>query len=212
MVGLASDNLPTPPGYPVWRTPLITMRAALLYPGRRLPLHLRGQKYKRILEEARSGDTLISMATEREGEAEAVYEMVGVGRVRDSLTYPDGVHMTLEGITRGRILQRQQDEEVPLALVAPVTEMGSREEVEEEAARLLAMLGRVGPIGRRDWRSIPLGEVADLVNAHLPTPIEKRQEVFEILDVARRLRQVRKLLAQTRQERFPGRSFFPATS
>jgi hypothetical protein len=62
-------------------------------------------------------------------------------------------------------------------------------------------------MGRRDWRTIPLGEVADLVNAHLPQPIEKRQEVFEILDVALRIRKVRKLLAETRKERYPGRSF-----
>jgi len=207
MVGFALDNLQSRPGFPVWRTPLITLRAALLYPGRRLPLHLRGEKYKRLLAHAREQETLVAMGTQKEGSSRSIYEMVGVGRIIDSLSYPEGVHITLEGITRGRVLQQEEEEEYPLVLGSPVTEMGLQEEVEEEATGLLRELGRVGPMGRRDWSTIPLGEVADLVNAHLPQPIEKRQEVFEILDVALRIRKVRKLLAESRRERFPGRSF-----
>jgi len=46
------------------------------------------------------------------------------------------------------------------------------------------------------------------VNAHLPHPVRVRQEAFEILDVARRIRFVRNLFRKTRRAQGAHRVFF----
>ena len=70
-------------------------------------------------------------------------------------------------------------------------------------------VGDLGPFARRiASSSLTPGQIADLVNAHLPHPVRVRQEAFEILDVARRIRFVRNLFRKTRRAQGAHRVFF----
>ncbi len=200
---------------PLWRTPILPLPAALLFPGRRLPLHIREKESREMLERVKREDGLVSLATLRPGfdpgkrHLGRVYEVVGVGRVVRTLRYPHGLHVTFEGISRGRLLAEETVEEGRFGLVAPLVEWGGEEEVRRELASLMREVGDLGPFARRiASSSLTPGQIADLVNAHLPHPVRVRQEAFEILDVARRIRFVRNLFKKTRRAQGAHRVFF----
>ena len=216
MVSLPEDMRPQLRGAPLWRTPLIPLPAALLYPGRRLPLHLRDDRFRLLLDDAAAGDGLVSVATmlpELEGRdggrdpagedpfLRPVYGVVGVGRVVETIPSPEGVQVTFEGISRARLVAEERCHHYRVGLVNPLDEGGMAGEIEEELAHLLREVGDLGPLVRRSGSPLSPGHLADLINAHLPQPVGVKQEVFEILDVARRLRNVRRLLREVRRNR-----------
>lgn len=206
MVGLPEEFRPKPGG-PLWRAPLIPLPAALLYPGRRLPMHLRGAHLGRLLGEVQAGTGLVAVATMLPGAASLeslgapVFDVVGVGRVVDSLPFPEGAHVTFEGICRARLVGEERQNGYRVGLVAPLDEQGTETEIEQELANLLKEVGDLGPLARRSGTGLSPGGLADLINVHLPHPVRVKQEIFEILDVALRIRQVRRLLRDIRRTR-----------
>lgn len=178
-----------------------------------MPLHVRDFHFREMLKKARLEDSLVSLATLKPGFAphkrhlEPVYEVVGVGRVVDLITYSQGVHVTFEGISRGRLVSEEREGPARVGLVEPLVEKDGTEEVERELAILLREVGDLGPFARREAASLTPGQIADLVNAHLPHPVRVRQEAFEILDVARRIRFVRNLFGETRRAQGARRVF-----
>ncbi len=200
---------------PLWRTPILPLPAALLFPGRRLPLHIREPESREMLIRVKREDGLVSLATLRPGfdprnrHLGRVYDVVGVGRVVHALHYAHGLHVTFEGISRGRLVAEERLGEARFGLVAPLVEWGGAEEVQRELDSLMKEVGDLGPFARKiSSPSLTPGQIADLVNAHLPHPVRVRQEAFEILDVARRIRFVRKLFKKTRRAQGAHRVFF----
>jgi len=158
-----------------------------------------------MLERVRREDGLVSLATLKpgrhprdRGEAQ-VYAVVGVGRILHTVTYPLGMHVTFEGISRGRLVGEERVGESRIGLVVPLVEKEGAQEVQRELARLMREVGDLGPFVRRHAAGLKPGQIADLINAHLPHPVKVRQEAFEILDVARRIRFVRNLFQKTRR-------------
>lgn len=198
---------------PLWRTPILPLPAALLFPGRKLPLHVRDFRSKEMLERVRREDGLISLATLRPGfspkdrHLARVYDVVGVGRILNTISYPHGLHVTFEGISRGRLVAEERVGESRFGLVVPLVEREGTEEVQRELAYLMREVGDLGPFARKQAAALTPGQIADLINAHLPHPVRVRQEAFEILDVARRIRFVRGLFKKTRRAQGAHRVF-----
>ena len=136
---------------------------------------------------------------------------MGVGRIARTMKFSGGHNVTFEGISRGRLIAEERNGIRRTGFVVPLDERVVTEEIERELACLLSEVGDLGPFARRYGRELSPGQIADLINVHLPDPITVRQEIFEILDVAARIRRVRRRLKEYKRRRrqFFSGSFFP---
>jgi Lon protease-like protein len=155
--------------------PLFPLPNVVLFPNVFLPLHIFEPRYRRMVQDALSGDRIIGMVLLRpgwEGNYEgkpAVYPIGCAGLITHAEPLPDGrYNIVLRGLEKFRILSEDHSREYRLAhvdtLMEPLAD-GERATIRAERRRLEALLVPQ-PDGRgADPKVPPTMADEDLVNA-----------------------------------------------
>lgn len=187
------------PGLPAgFSVPLFPLPNVVLFPGRRLPLHIFEPRYRTMAADALAGGRLIAMALLVPGWEKdyygnpPVHEVVGVGRIVSSHKLPDGKYnLTLEGVARARIAAIERETPYRQARVALLPSTGDAAALSARVAerRALAELCRAVrlavPAGADPIEAA--GRLCDLAaEASLRDPADRHRILAEP-DVPRRL-------------------------
>jgi Lon protease-like protein len=114
------------------RIPIFPLAGALLFPRAQLPLHIFEERYRAMVRDALTGDSLIGMIQPRdEREPPSLFEVGCIGRISGAEELEDGrFNIVLEGISRFRI-GREADVTTPYRQV-DADRSGFRDDAEPE--------------------------------------------------------------------------------
>lgn len=177
------------------RVPLFPLPDAVLFPGMRLPLHVFEPRYRRLIEDAVSGNGLIAIPRLKPGyeadyyDAPALFPICGVGTLQLSRRFDDGrFDIEVEGVARLKLLDEVQSEpyRVALGLVLADTDATNDAPIgalRGELGRLLSDLdtfwSEAGAALVKDARTKQeLGAFTDALANLLETP-DARQRMLE---------------------------------
>jgi Lon protease-like protein len=193
-IGHQSLNLPT-------HAPLMVLPGAQLFPNALLPLYIFEPRYRQMLSWSLQQDRMFCIAPMKPGISEArttdeFYHTIGLGLVRACIGREDGTsNLILQGLARVQIVGFLQD--APFR-IAELRELPSKPAPEEQNSELVAQLLDASSNLLTGEMQLPtqlekqLGQIDDpavltdvIAHACLHDS-ERRQAVFEELDVARR--------------------------
>jgi Lon protease-like protein len=183
--------------------PIFPLPNAVLFPKTLLPLHIFEERYRTLTREAIAGDGRIAIVLLREGwEANyehnpAVHEVACVGKIENYEELEEGKYnIVLAGLQRVRLLREVQQSPYRLAEVEPLEDSSNDDEVSDIIRRrnqlggLFTRFTELATAGK--YRSVELvpqlnfESLVNMVAATLNLPIEDKQVLLEIDDVAQR--------------------------
>jgi ATP-dependent Lon protease len=185
--------------------PVLPVRNVVVFPGTVVPLSIRREKKRRLIDDVLAGAKLLAVFTQRREDVEDpgiddIYRVGTVAQILKLLRMPDGSNSLLvHGVMRTgleqlvttepywRALVHPHQDEVKPALELEALTHNAREaarqvielspNVPEEALQILASIKESGPL-------------ADFLAANLSLGVVQKQELLETFDVADRLRKV----------------------
>ncbi|MGF9797726.1 endopeptidase La [Brevibacillus agri] len=182
--------------------PLLPLRGLLVYPTMVLHLDVGREKSIRALEQAMVDDNKILLATQEEvhieePEAEQIYSIGTVARVKQMLKLPNGtIRVLVEGLQRAKIEEYLQQEDY---FVVSVTYLEEEKTEENEVEALMRSLlnhfeqyiklsKKVSPETLTSVTDIEEpGRLADVIASHLPLKMKDKQEILETVNIKERL-------------------------
>lgn len=176
----------------------------VLYPQVIQPIHVFEPRYRQLTTDAMHSDKLIAITLLKPGWEEnydgkpAIYPIGCLGRVVAEQTLPDGrFNLLLRGISRIRIGQEVPGDQLYRIAKAKLLRDGPLPEVDvamslrrELSERVLARFA--GNSTARDQLNelfqgeMTLGPLCDVLSFALPLPVEEKQVLLDLLDVATR--------------------------
>ena len=190
--------------------PILPIRDTVAFPGTIMPLRVRREKSKRVLDLALGGSRLVAVVTQRQAQTEDPHldDLYRVGTacvILKMLKQSDGAEtIILHGLRRVGIEAITEEEEY---LEANVHSHSDPKEVTTEvralahtvrsaADRILQLSPDVPDEARQVLRNIETpGGLADFLAANLSIDMIQKQELLETFDVADRLRKVHMAVA-----------------
>jgi ATP-dependent Lon protease len=189
--------------------PLLPLRDVVVFPHMVIPLFVGRPKSIKALETSmESGKHILLVAQKSAAQDEPattdLYETGSMATVLQMLKLPDGtVKVLVEGNQRARVLQ-VTDEDTHLAASAELIAMDGKDDTEIEAMRraLMAQFDQYVKLNKKIPPEILTslagidegGRLADTIVAHLPLKLEQKQEILEMISVAKRLEHLMGLL------------------
>ncbi len=200
-----TDEVEIPPTLPV-----LPIRETVVFPGTVMPLNVRREKCRRVLDLALAGNRLIGVFTQRSAEQEdpGLNDLHRIGtacRILKMYKLPDGTDTILvHGIARvglENLVTETPHLEATVHAYEETTDITTEIEalvhtIRQAAERIIELSTNVPDDARVVLRSISKpGGVADFLAANLPLGVVHKQEMLETLDVVHRLRKVNAALA-----------------
>lgn len=192
--------------------PMLPLRDVVVYPHMVIPLFVGREKSIAALEEAMAQSLPVFLLAQRQASsedpsAEELYELGTLATVLQMLKLPDGtVKVLVEGLQRAEVKAIDKNDDYFVAHVEPV-DLDEEDSQEIEALRraLLTQFDQFVKLNKKIPAEVlstitsivPNGQLADTIAAHLQLKLEQRQEVLEVVDVAKRLEH---LLRQLEEE------------
>ncbi|MGA7180551.1 MAG: endopeptidase La [Thiobacillaceae bacterium] len=189
--------------------PLLPLRDVVVFPHMVIPLFVGRPKSIKALETSmETGKSILLVAQKSAAQDEPtpddLYETGSVATVLQMLKLPDGtVKVLVEGNQRARLIEIT-DEETFLTGRAELIPLDGKDDTEVEAMRraLLAQFDQYIKLNKKIPPEILTslsgidegGRLADTIVAHLPLKLEQKQEVLEMISVAKRLEHLMGLL------------------
>ena len=185
--------------------PVLPLRDIVVFPHMIVPLFVGREKSIKALEEVVKNERLIMLATQKNAgdddpAKDAIFETGTLATVLQLLKLPDGtVKVLVEGLARAQIVDYVRSEDFYEANAKAIEDVvGESVEVEALARSVVTefesyvkLNKKVSPevvaaVGQIDNYS----RLADTIASHLAVKISDKQDVLEILDVAKRLEKV----------------------
>jgi ATP-dependent Lon protease len=193
--------------------PLIPVKDIVVFPYMILPLFITREKSIKSLEEALSKDRLIFLVAQKKPEEDDppmrnLYHMGTVSLIMKMLKLPDGkIKILVQGLSKGLIKETIQTNPYPIVRIENIkdpfiTEITVEAEalmrnVREQLERILSYGKMLSPELMFIMEGVDdPGRLADLVASNLDLPVEKAQEILEIIDPIKRLKALNDLLAK----------------
>jgi ATP-dependent Lon protease len=190
--------------------PVLPLREMVVFPYMVLPLFVARDRSIAAVEDALSGDRLLLLTAQRDGEIEDpgpddLYRVGTVVTVMRVLRMADGrVKVLVQGLSRARIDSFVEQESATWARIAAIEDAAAADWCVEAEALVRAVRARVEEL--LPLKNLPPevlsvtvnvnepGQLADLVASNLKLRVAEAQEVLEIADPIQRLRKVDALL------------------
>src|SRR5258705_3606926 len=190
--------------------PVLPLREMVVFPYMVLPLFVARDRSIAAVEDALSGDRLLLLSAQRDGEIEDpgpddLYRVGTVVTVMRVLRMADGrVKVLVQGLARARIESFVEQDAAAWARIARIDDATAADWCVEAEALVRAVRARVEEL--LPLKNLPPevlsvtvnvnepGQLADLVASNLKLRVAEAQEVLEIADPIQRLRKVDALL------------------
>lgn len=194
---------PTPEAQPQ-DLPLLPLRDVVVFPSMVIPLFVGRTKSIKALELAMQGDRRIALvaqktATQDDPKTDDLFEVGCVAQIVQLLKLPDDtVKVLVEGQERvllERVVETDTHFEASVTLLAvPESEL-EQGEIEALRRAVMQQFDQYAKLNKKIPQDIATsiggiedaGRLADTITAHLPTKLEDKQELLQVLDVGRRL-------------------------
>ena len=189
--------------------PLLPLRDVVVFPHMVIPLFVGRPKSIKALETSmESGKHILLVAqksaVQDEPSTSDLYDTGSMATVLQMLKLPDGtVKVLVEGNQRARIVS-VVDADTHLAAQAELVALDGKDDTEVEAMRraLMAQFDQYVKLNKKIPPEILTslsgidegGRLADTIVAHLPLKLEQKQEILEMISVAKRLEHLMSLL------------------
>src|SRR5712691_6744327 len=194
---------------------LLPLKEHVLFPAVVAPLTVTREASIKLVDDAAVGNNrVIGVVTLRDPSIEQpgindVYPVGTAAAIRMMVKMPDGVRLILQGLSRIRIDEPVQAEPYLRASVSPVED--TTEYTPEQVVEVQAMARNLGSTFQKvvqmspnlpdELEAIPMnvpepGVLADLIAAHLPIPVEEKEEILAAGSVRERLRRLTAILAR----------------
>jgi Lon protease-like protein len=182
--------------------PVMTLPEVMLFPGSMLPLYIFEKRYRAMLAWSLEQHRMFCMAPMKPHVTEAVnvedfHHVVGLGMVRACIAHEDGTsHLVLQGIARVRLTDFIHEEPFRMAEIRELLSRPvERSEVETLITRLRKICARLQPEeavlqGGVDQQLAKIHDselLCDVIAQSFLRDPERRQEVFEELNVRQRM-------------------------
>jgi Lon protease-like protein len=193
--------------------PIFPLPNAVLFPGALLPLHVFEPRYRELVRDVLQGRKLMGIArlqpgyeTDYDGRP-AVFDVLGIGSVIDSVAQPDGRYdIQLRGLTRARIVKElPPDRPYRVVRIAELVDTPSDPALtsawQRKLISLWSSLAPHLPEGARDLRALTrgaegAGAYADRLAAAIVGDPDSSQRLLAEVDPAERLRLLTEKLQQ----------------
>jgi len=191
---------------------ILPLRNSVLFPGSIIPIDVGRRKSVRLVEEAISKERpVIGILTQRDARTEDPTEadMYSVGCAARILKViklaKDNFSVILQGVSRIRVQEYQQQEPFILAKVQPVPDPTTSD------VELDALVMNLKDIAKRVIKLMPElpkeagalvesvtepGQLADLITSNLDIQVDEKQDVLETFDLKARMRTVLQFLSR----------------
>ncbi len=189
--------------------PLLPLRDVVVFPHMVIPLFVgRAKSIKALETSMESGKHILLVAqksaVQDEPSTKDLYDTGSMATVLQMLKLPDGtVKVLVEGNQRAHILE-VTDEGTHLSAQAELVAADGKDDTEVEAMRraLMAQFDQYVKLNKKIPPEILTslsgidegGRLADTIVAHLPLKLEQKQEILEMIPVAKRLEHLMGLL------------------
>jgi len=190
------------------KAPLFPLPDGALLPGELLPLHVFEPRYRTMLEDVRKGGRVIAIATLLPGweadyaGAPAVAEVVGLGRIVDDRSQPDGSSdIVLQGLLRAEIaVELESDRPYRLAGLVPRPD-GEQHPAEAWRLRRRLLLGMAGRLRARSFRydltaGFDVGALIDRIASSLELQPPLKVRMMQAIDLVERIELLLALLRE----------------
>ncbi len=189
--------------------PLLPLRDVVVFPHMVIPLFVGRPKSIKALEAAmEEGKNVVLVAQKSaakdEPAPEDLYDVGTVSTILQMLKLPDGtVKVLVEGVQRARIERILTEKPNFEAEIEPVVvDEADSTEVEAMRRTLLAQFDQYVKLNKKIPPEVltslsgidGAGRLSDTIAAHLPLKLEQKQQILEMIEVARRLEQLLQLL------------------
>jgi len=189
--------------------PVLPLRDIVVFPHMIVPLFVGREKSIKALEEVMRSDKQILLATQKDAadddpSNDAIYMIGTLASVLQLLKLPDGtVKVLVEGSGRARILRFTERSDYFEAEATPLPEdEGDRIEIEALARSVVSEFENYVKLNKKVSPEIlgaiaqidDYSKLADTVASHLAVKIPDKQELLELVDIARRLEKVLSLM------------------
>lgn len=195
------------------RLPLLPVRDIVVFPYMVIPLFVNREKSIRALEEALGRDRLIFLVAQRDHSEEEplpkdLYRVGTVALIMRMLRLPDGkIKILVQGLSKAILKELPQTSPFFLAKIEHIKDPFITEitlEIEALMRNIREQLERIASYGRILSPDLMFvlesvddpGRLADLIVSNLELPIEKAQEILEIIDPIERLKVLNDLLGK----------------
>jgi ATP-dependent Lon protease len=189
--------------------PLLPLRDVVVFPHMVIPLFVGRPKSIKALEAAmEEGKNVVLVAQKSaakdEPSPEDLYDVGTVSTILQMLKLPDGtVKVLVEGVQRAkitRVLSEKPNFEAETELV--VVDDVDTTEIEAMRRTLLTQFDQYVKLNKKIPPEVltslsgidGAGRLSDTIAAHLPLKLEQKQQILEMMEVARRLEQLLQLL------------------
>ena len=189
--------------------PVLPLRDIVVFPQMVVPLFVGREKSVRALDEVMQGDKQILLVTQKnpdddDPQSDGVYEMGVIANVLQLLKLPDGtVKVLVEGQSRAKLKSfhnREDFYEAEAYRIESVSNNSTDEEalmraVSEHFENYVKLNKKIPPetLSAQNEES-DAGRLADSIAKHLVIKIAEKQELLEILSVAKRLEKIYALM------------------
>ncbi|SES86251.1 ATP-dependent proteinase. Serine peptidase. MEROPS family S16 [Nitrosomonas marina] len=189
--------------------PLLPLRDVVVFPHMVIPLFVGRQKSIKALELAMESNKNIllvaqKVASKDEPEPDDMYDVCSIANILQMLKLPDGtVKVLVEGNQRARILEFIDAESHFDGKAVPIgQEPDDKPEAEAMRRALMTQFDQYVKLNKKIPPEIitslggidEAGRLADTIAAYLPLKLEQKQDILEIIDVAKRLEHLLGLL------------------
>jgi ATP-dependent Lon protease len=194
---------------------LLPLKEHVLFPAMVAPLTVTREASIKLVDDAAvANNRVIGVVTLRDPNIEQsgindIYPVGTAAAIRMMVKMPDGVRLIVQGLSRIQVNEATQTEPYLRAHVSPVedtTEYSPEQLVEVQAmARNLGAafqkVVQMSPNLPDELQAIPMnvsepGVLADLIAAHLPVPVEEKEEILAEPSVRERLRRLTALMSR----------------
>ncbi len=187
------------------RLAVLPIRDTVAFPGTVMPLQIKREKSKRVLDMALAGSRLIAVVAQRAAETEdpRLEDLYSVGTacfILKMLKMTDGTEtIVVHGLRRVRVEEINEEQGYLEARVDPhrdAEEVTTEQQalvhtVRKAAERILALSPEVPDEAQQVLRDLDTpGGLADFLAANLPLGLVHKQDILETFDVTERLRKV----------------------
>ncbi|HZM01087.1 MAG TPA: LON peptidase substrate-binding domain-containing protein [Planctomycetota bacterium] len=195
------------------KAPLFPLPDGALLPGELLPLHVFEPRYRAMLADARAGSRVIAIATLLPGweadyaGAPAIAEIVGLGRIVDDRSQPDGTSdIVLQGLLRAEVaVELESDRPYRLAGLVPCPD-GELHPAEAWRLRCELLLGIAGRLRTRAFRydltaGFDVGALVDRIAGSLDLQPPHKVRMMQAIDPVERIGLLLALLREREHRR-----------
>lgn len=193
--------------------PLLPLRGIVLFPHASTPLDVGRERSVRAVEQALASGGQLVLATQKDAAQETpsfeqIYHVGVLAVVKHSVRLPSGqLKVIVEAVARVRIVDLVSTDPhytVDATVLTPAVDPASAERLDTLVQALLRQFERYVVVGRRLPGAVLPGvssiddpdRLADVIAAQLPTGLEKRQQLLEEVEIARRIETLIAVLAE----------------